>query len=110
MPKSGSRPKTGGIQKGYVYPKTLEFKNRLDQNGFYIVEELIKLYQESDPKKPFFKLAILQEMMKYSYAIPKDYEKPKDPSENEEGETETDISINDILTMIDVTPSKDVKD
>ncbi len=99
-----AKPKTGGIQKGYVYPKTLEFKKSLDENGFYIAEELIKLFNEADPKQPFFKLAILQEMAKYSYAIPRDNGAgPEAPR----GEGQEDkITIDDILTMIDVTPNK----
>lgn len=104
-----AKPKTGGIQKGYVYPKTLEFKKRLDENGFYIVEEFIKLYNETDSKKfPFMKLNILQEMSKYCFAVPRD--SGPTPEENTPGEGKgDDITLKEILTMIDVTPVKDGK-
>lgn len=102
MTSKGVRKKSGGIQKGYKYPKTLEFRERCDENGFIIVEEYIKLYK--DTKDPDKKLSILREMAKYCYAIPIDHA-PKDEIDNRSDENE-EHSIRDILDAIDVTPKK----
>lgn len=99
------RKKTGGIQKGYRYPKTLEFRERCDENGFIIVEEYIKLYKETkDPEK---KLGILREMARYCYPIPIDHA-PKESTEDQETDLDEseEHSIRDILEAIDVTPKK----
>lgn len=97
--------KTGGIQKGFKYPKTVEFSARCDSLGFIVVEEMIKLFKSCHD--PIMKLEILREMAKYNYAIPRDNgpeEELPDP------ESAGSISLSDILHAIDVTPKQiDVK-
>lgn len=102
--KPAKRKKTGGIQKGYRYQKTLEFKERCDANGFIIVEEYIKLYNNiKDPDK---KRSILSEMAKYCYAIPQDHSPSNLEETNDDDDTNEEHSIRDILEAIDVTPKK----
>lgn len=103
--------KTGGIQKGFKYPKTLEFKEKCDENGFVIVDEFIKLFRKVGKKKDkeYLQLAILQEMAKYQFAIPRDYgpleNPPPDSDANQSGDKP--MSMDDILALTDVTPKKE---
>lgn len=94
--------KTGGIQKGYKYPKTIEFAMRCDENNFFIAEEMIKLFKNTSDQ--ILKFEILKEMAKYRYAQPKDHNNKEDDSN--QTDSPQDISISDILHAIDVTPKK----
>ena len=96
------RPKTGGIQKGYKYAKTIEFAARCDAQKFIVVEEFIKLFKTCHD--PIMKLEILREMAKYNYAIPRDYETTEEEVDHESPSGA--ISMADILHAIDVTPKK----
>lgn len=96
--------KTGGIQKGYKYLKTVEFAVRCDEQKFIIAEEFIKLFKESDDN--FLKLEILKEMAKYRYAQPKDHEPSADDQDDDDNDNSEQISISDIFNVIDVTPKK----
>lgn len=96
--------KTGGIQKGYKYLKTVEFALRCDEKNFIIADEFIKLFKETQDS--LLKLDILREMAKYRYAQPKDHEPDPADQGNDESENQDQISISDIFNVIDVTPKK----
>lgn len=93
------KKKTGGIQKGYVYPKTVAFRQALDDKGFYVPDKLIELYNQIPDEKQFLKLEILKEMNRYCYPVPKDYgegEKPIDLTEKLK-----DVSTSDLLKVFE---------
>jgi len=96
--------KTGGIQKGYKYLKTVEFALRCDEQKFFIADEMIKLFKKSDDD--FLRLEILKEMAKYRYAQPKDHEPTAGEQDDDDNENSEQISISDIFNVIDVTPKK----
>jgi hypothetical protein len=100
------RPKFGGIQKGYVYPKTKAFKQALDEKNFYIPEKFIQLFDEistsdlTTREQILLKLELLKEMSRYSFPIPRDYgegDAPIDMSEQLK-----DIPTEDLIKVFTV--------
>lgn len=91
--------KTGGIQKGYKYSKTLAFKEACDAKGFAIVDKLIGLFENTENE--FLQFQILQEMAKYVYAVPKDYgEESSDDSNNDPSNELRDVSNSLLIKFV----------
>lgn len=75
LPNSGRKP-------GVKNKRTIAFMEACDDKGFLIVDEFIKLFDESTNEN--LKLEILKEMAKYSYTVPKEPDKnPDDDKENQ---------------------------
>lgn len=108
MNPPAKRKRIGGIQKGYVYPKTKLFRQALDDRGFLVPDKLIELFnsiQGDDSKDIYLKLEILKEMNKYSYPVPRDYteeEKPIDLTEKLK-----DIPTEDLVRVFSVNNDED---
>jgi hypothetical protein len=85
--KPGRKPgckKTGGRKKGTPNKNKLKFEDRLEAQGFYIAEEIVKLFGETTDLNA--KLRIIELMARHCIAVPK----PVD----QEGSSKEKIQIN----------------
>jgi len=65
MSRSPGFPKTGGRKKGTPNKKTLVLLERLHQNNFDVVDELVQIIPSLDKDK---KVAVLLSLLPYLYA------------------------------------------
>lgn len=101
--KGMTKVKGSGRKLGVKNKRTLAFLETCDDNGFIIVEEFIKLFQETDNEN--LKLEILKEMSKYSYTVPKDAEKSTDAKPVGFYEMLKDVTSDDLKSLL-ITASK----